>query len=325
MKRLSSISIVYLVALAALLATACSEEEGPAFFEDELSITINTGEIYGTLLRPNVDGPVPVVLIIAGSGPTDRDGNTASLPGTNNSLKMIAEELLAANIASLRYDKRGVGASVAAANTEAGLIFNDYVDDAISWVKTLRMDSRYSSVGIIGHSEGSLIGMLSATSSDVDFFISVAGAGVPADEIILAQLEGSSQPIIDYADYVLSELRRGNQVTNIPGNFQFLFRESAQPYLISWIQFDPAVEIAQLDMPVAIIHGTRDIQIPIDQASLLAQSNPNASLVLIDGMNHVLKDAPEDPNLNLLTYTDPEIPLTEEFAVFLKAYIADLR
>lgn len=325
MYRPLTISTLCLIALAALLTAACGSEEGPDYFEEEQKLTTTAGEVYGTLLRPNVSEPVPVVLIIAGSGPTDRDGNTASLPGTNNSLKMIAEELLAANIASLRYDKRGVGASVAAANTEAGLIFNDYITDAISWVKTLRKDSRFSSVGIIGHSEGSLIGMLSATSSEVDFFISLAGAGVPADEIILAQLEGSSQPIIDYASYVLSELRKGNQVTDIPANFQFLFRESAQPYLISWIQFDPSVEISRLDIPVVVIHGTRDIQIPIDQASILAASNPNAELVLIEGMNHVLKNAPEDPNLNLLTYTDPDIPLTDEFAAFLKTFVTRLR
>lgn len=238
---------------------------------------------------------------------------------------MIAEELLQANIASLRYDKRGVGESIAAANTEAGLIFNDYVTDAISWVKVLRKDQRFSSVGIIGHGEGSLIGMLAAGSSDVDFFVSIAGSGVPADEIILAQLSESNDAVFNYASSVLAELRKGNTVTDIPGNLQFLFGESAQPYLISWIQYNPSIEIARLDIPVAIIHGTRDIQVPIEQANILAESNPDAALKLIDGMNHILKNAPEDVNLNLLTYTDPEIPLTEEFTNYLTSFLSDLR
>lgn len=238
---------------------------------------------------------------------------------------MIADELLLSNIASLRYDKRGVGASEEAGNTAAGLTFNDYVTDAISWVKTIRKDNLYSTVGIIGHSEGSLIGMIAASAADVDFFISLAGAGVPADEIILNQLSGSSDGVIEYSEFVLSELRKGNTVSNIPSNLQFLFGESAQPYLTSWIQFDPSLEISRLDIPVAVVHGTRDIQVSIEQASILAESKPNATLKIIDGMNHILKNAPEDPNLNLLTYTDPEIPLTEEFAKFLIDYLADLR
>ncbi|MEQ8713590.1 MAG: alpha/beta hydrolase [Cyclobacteriaceae bacterium] len=325
MNRLLQIALPFIFAVATLLLTSCGDDDGPATFEEEVSITTSAGDIFGTLLRPNTTNAVPIVLIIAGSGPTDRDGNTVSLPGTNNSLKMIADELLLSNVASLRYDKRGVGASIDAANTEAGLTFNDYVTDAISWVKILRKDERYSSVGILGHSEGSLIGMIAASSAEVDFFISVAGAGVSADKIILEQLAGSSEGVIEYSAYVLSELRKGNTVSDIPPNMQFLFRESAQPYLTSWIQYDPSLEISRLDMPVAVIHGTRDIQVPVEQANILAESNANASLKIIDGMNHILKNAPEDPNLNLLTYTDPSIPLTEEFAKFLTDYLADLR
>ncbi|MEQ9301045.1 MAG: alpha/beta hydrolase [Cyclobacteriaceae bacterium] len=325
MNRLPRIALPFIFALATVLLLSCGDDDEPATFEEEVSVTTSAGDIFGTLVRPNTGEAVPVVLIIAGSGPTDRDGNTASLPGTNNSLKMIADELLLSNIASLRYDKRGVGASAEAGNTAAGLTFNDYVTDAISWIKILRKESRYSSVGIIGHSEGSLIGMITASAADVDFFISISGAGVPADEILLEQLSTLPAVVIEYSEYVLSELRKGNTVSDIPDDLQFLFGESAQPYLTSWIQFDPSLELSRLDMPVAVIHGTRDIQVPIEQASILAESKPNATLKIIDGMNHILKNAPEDPNLNLLTYTDPEIPLTEEFTMFLADYLADLR
>ncbi len=325
MTRLLPFRLSALFFSMSILLGCGNDDDGPVSFEEEVSITTTAGEIFGTLLRPNTSTQVPVVLIISGSGPTDRDGNSASLPGKNNSLRMVADELLLSNVASLRYDKRGVGASREAGNTEAGLIFNDYVTDAISWVKELKKSDHYSSIGIIGHSEGSLIGMLAASSSEVDFFISLAGAGVPADELLLAQLKGFDQGVIEYSEFVLAELRKGNSVSDVPSSLEFIFRESAQPYLISWIQFDPSIEISGLNMPVAVIHGTRDIQIPTEQANILAESNANADLLIIDGMNHVLKDAPEDRNQNLLTYIDEDLPLTIELSTFLKDYIDQLR
>src|ERR1043165_3945869 len=85
---------------------------------DTVTLTTPTGALHGTLLVPASTRPVPLAVIIAGSGPTDRDGNSPMLQGKNNSLKMLAEGLAARGIASVRYDKRGIAGSAKAGGNE---------------------------------------------------------------------------------------------------------------------------------------------------------------------------------------------------------------
>src|SRR5262249_19557543 len=152
--------------------------------EQPIALTTSTGAISGTLVMPAATGKVPVVLIIAGSGPTDRNGNSPALPGRNNSYKMLAEALAADGVASVRYDKRGIAESKAAAAREADLRFEMYVDDAAAWVNQLRADPRFSRVIVAGHSEGSLIGMLAAANAKADAFVSIAGVARRASDVV---------------------------------------------------------------------------------------------------------------------------------------------
>lgn len=151
-----------------------NQEHSLNFIENEISLKNETCEIFGTLMSP-AKGPVPVALIISGSGPTDRNGNNPQMQ--NNSLKMLADELSKHNIASLRYDKRGIGKSKIADFNEVDLRFEDYIEDTKDWIALLKKDKRFSKVIIVGHSEGSLIGMIAANQSGADTFVSIAGAG----------------------------------------------------------------------------------------------------------------------------------------------------
>jgi len=151
--------------IAAALATTASFPTMPT---DTITLVTPTGNLAGTLLTPSGSGPFPLVVIIAGSGPTDRDGNSPLLPGANNSLRLLAEGLAERGIASLRYDKRGVGGSRAALAGEAELRFTTGADDAAAWVTKLRADPRFSTITVVGHSEGSLLGMLATQHSPVD-------------------------------------------------------------------------------------------------------------------------------------------------------------
>src|ERR1035437_1292123 len=128
-----------------------------------------------------------VALLIAGSGPTDRDGNNLAMK--NNSLKMLANELAKNGIASLRYDKRGIGNSKTTGFNEADIRFDNYVNDAKEWVIYLKKVLKFNNIVVIGHSEGSLIGMIVAQDKAVSKYVSVAGAGQPADKIIREQLK----------------------------------------------------------------------------------------------------------------------------------------
>lgn len=162
--------------------------------EEPVSLKTPTGEVFGTLELPAARTPVPVALIIAGSGPTDRNGNSPALPGANNSLKMLAHGLAARGIASARYDKRGIAASRAAITGEQDLRFTNFIEDAEAWVKQLRADTRFSTVTIIGHSEGSLIGMVAAREAGADAYVSLEGTGRKAADILAEQLKPQLPP-----------------------------------------------------------------------------------------------------------------------------------
>lgn len=289
---------------------------------EAVRLDTGTGVLYGTVERPSSKALYPVVLIIAGSGPTDRDGNSAMLKGHNDSLKMLAEALAARGIASLRYDKRAIAESRAAGLKESDLHFDTYVDDAVLWGAYLRKDKQFGPLFIAGHSEGSLIGMLAARKLAAAGYISIAGAGKPAGQLILEQLKGSlGAEALKQAENAVDELEQGREVPPVPP--MALFRASVQPYLISWFKYDPAREIGTLAMPVLILQGTTDIQVSVDDAKLLAKGSPAARLVVIEGMNHVLKEVPADRAKQTASYSDPALPiapkLVAEIATFVTA------
>jgi len=278
---------------------------------DEVTLQTPTGTLYGTLLTPSSTTPVRVVLIIAGSGPTDRDGNSIGLPGPNNSLRMLAEGLEERGIASLRYDKRGVAASSGAIKRESDASFDVEIDDAVRWLQQLRSDPRFSLVSVAGHSEGSLTGIVAAERTPVDRVISIAGTGRREGDLILSQLEGQFSPdLVASARSIVAALTAGALVQNVPPQLYFLFRPSVQPYLISWFRYDPAVEISRLTVPTLVIHGTTGTEVPVSDATLLADANRSASLRIIPEMNHVLKDVPlDDGEAQNRSYSDPTLPI----------------
>jgi pimeloyl-ACP methyl ester carboxylesterase len=291
------------------------------FGQTELQLTLKTetGNIEGTLMYPSAPLPVPVALIIAGSGPTDRNGNNPMM--TNNSLKMLAEALAKNGIASLRYDKRGIAASKNAGVNEIELRFEMYVDDAVKWAKLLKKDISFNKVIIIGHSEGSLIGMIAAQNPDVDQFISLEGAGHPADQIIREQLKSQPPAIMKQSTPILDELVKGNTVDKVSPMLNSLFRTSVQPYMISWFKYDPQKEIAKLTKPVLIVQGTTDIQVSADDATRLHDANPTSELALIEGMNHILKNAEANKMKNTLTYRQPDLPLNTDLVSQISSFI----
>jgi uncharacterized protein len=288
-----------------------AEATVPASAFEPAELSVPGGTLYGTLLLPGTAGRVPVVLLIAGSGPTDRNGNSSSFPGANDSLRMLAEGLADNGIASLRYDKRGVAQSARAVKSESELRFDMYVDDAAAWCDRLRRDPRFSGVLIAGHSEGSLIGMLAVKRCNAAGFISLAGAGKAAAQIVRAQLAGRlSGDLATQSDAILRDLEQGKTNNAPPPQLNGLFRPSIQPYLISWFRFDPARAIADLAVPILVIQGTTDIQVSVEDARRLAAANPKAKLLVVEGMNHLLKDVPAERDRQIESYSSPKLPLS---------------
>ena len=292
---------------------------------DSLQVSTPSGALEGTFVCPETPAPWPAVLLIAGSGPTDRNGNSVGLPGANNSLQYLAEALAERGIASVRYDKRGIGASRAAMTSEADLRFDVLAGDAAAWVQRMRLDPRISTITVVGHSEGSLLGMLAVQRANADAYASLEGAGRPAAAIIHEQLAARAPvALAAEADSIMAEISAGRTVDSVPPALGALFRPSVQPYLISWFHYDPATELARLQIPVLIVQGTTDIQVPVDDARRLAAADPRGKLVIIDGMNHVLKMVPADQAAQMKSYSDPSLPVARQLVRALASFIEDV-
>ncbi|WP_312928846.1 alpha/beta hydrolase [Stutzerimonas nitrititolerans] len=309
--------------LILLLAMTSPFAQSMTLLNQTPALEVPDGRLHGSLLLPKSDRPLPVALLIAGSGPTDRNGNNPM--GHNDSLKRLAQGLAKQGIASLRYDKRGVGKSLALAPDERDLSVETYVADAAAWIEKLQGDPHFSSVILIGHSEGALIASLAAARQPVAALITLAGSGRPIDDVLREQLQGRLPPaLLASSHYLIDELRAGRTHQPVPEALEVLFRPSVQPYLISLFRQDPAQAFAQADAPALIIQGTHDMQVGIEDARALQRSRPDAELALISGMNHVLRIVPAQPQQQLASYNEPDQPiaqaLTERIMKFLDSH-----
>jgi uncharacterized protein len=273
----------------------------------------NNATIRGTLTLPSGGGKVPVAIIIAGSGATDQNGNSLGTAIQPNSYKLLAEALAQKGIATLRYDKRGIGSS-SSSQSESQTRFTDFSDDAALLLEGLKADARFSSHHILGHSEGSLLGMLAAQKTSVTGFISLAGAGRPIDQVLIEQLTPQVTPVqLQEVKRVLGSLKMGQTIPakdiGLPAQLtNALFRDSVQPYLVSWLKFDPAEEIKKVGSKILVLQGKTDIQVGVADATRLAQAIGQMPLLLAN-VNHVLKTATLEPAAQNAAYTDPKLPI----------------
>jgi len=313
-----------LLMLAAVTALPLSAQPADSAKTEPVTLAAQGLTLYGTLELPAGAAPFDVALIIAGSGPTDRNGNSPLLKGPNNSLKLLAAALADAGIASVRYDKRGIGQSGMAALTESDLRFTSYSDDAAAWVAQLRKDPRFRRIIVIGHSEGALLGTIAAREASADALILLAGVGRPIGDVLRSQLEANAPALAAAAEPILHELEQGRAVAAVPADLQFLFRPSIQPYMMSWLPLDPQRELARLDIPRLVVHGTTDVQAEARDAERLGQASPAVRVVMIDGMNHVLKLASGTAQEQLATsYVDPTLPIAPDLVRAIVTFIDD--
>jgi len=312
------------IALILPLLTGLAHAATPSVLQRPISLNTASGELFGTLLLPRSDTPVPVVLIIAGSGPTDRDGNNPE-GGRNDSMKRLALILAKNNIASVRYDKRGVAASKPATPDERNLSIESYVADAQAWGEKLKTDRRLGQLILLGHSEGALVASLAAEKAGAAAVISVAGTGRPVDIVLREQLQDRlPPPLMQRANLLIDEIKAGKTDNDVPAELEVVFRPSVQPYLISLFRQDPAAAFGNLQMPALIIQGTHDIQVGVGDAQLLKDAKPDAHLALIEGMNHVLRIVPKDMDRQLASYKNPKLPLATEISSQILRFIGAL-
>lgn len=310
----------FLILLAALFTSFAHAASG-AILQRPIDLDTGSGTLHGSLLLPRSPNPVPVVLMISGSGATDRDGNNADA-GRTDSLKKLAWALARAGIASVRYDKRGVASGLSLAPDERSLSVEGYVADAVAWARQLSADPRFGSLTLLGHSEGALIATLAAPNTKATGLISLAGSGRPIDLVLREQLRERLPPdLYARSEQLLDELKAGQLDEQVPPPLQVVFRPSVQPYLISLFRQNPAKAFGALEIPALVVQGEHDIQVSVADADALVAANPKARKVLIPGMNHVLRIVPMDLKQQVASYDNPDLPLAAGLARELTGFI----
>ena len=305
-----------------LLTVLFAFAQTPQYKEEILTLKLKEGTLEGTLMTPTKGKKFPVVLIIAGSGPTDRDCNSAMGLKTN-SFKYLAERLAAKGIASFRYDKRHIGKSkMTQKATDIG--FDDFVDDAAAWLDTLKKMKKkrhFSKFIVAGHSEGSLIGMLTVQKTKADALISISGPAQSIDSMVYEQLGKQAAFLVPQIQDIYAKWRRGEKVDSVPPMLRGLANPTIQKFFVTSMQYTPKVEIAKLTLPILIISGKNDIQVLPKEAEALAKANPKAKLVYFDKMTHVLKDGEADLMSAQVLYGKTEVPLTEGLVDAITAFV----
>jgi pimeloyl-ACP methyl ester carboxylesterase len=209
--------------------------------------------------------------------------------------------------------------------SESDLRFNNFIEDAEAWIRQLRADKRFSTITVIGHSEGSLIGMVSAREAGADGYVSLEGAGRKAQDLLAEQLKSHLPPeIFAQTERALAALSAGTIPNSTPPMLAALFRPSVLPYLISWFKYDPGAEIGKLSIPVLIVQGTTDIQTSMTDAKALAAGNPSAKFLEIEGMNHILKEVSGDRMAQVPKYSDPTLPVMPKVIDAVAEFIKSL-
>ena len=320
------------ITLALGLAMAASMIAPAAAQEDIVQEDITTthadlqGDLAGTLEGTLAKG-TPAVLIVPGSGPIDRDGNSP-LGISAQSYKLLTDALAQRGIASVRIDKRGMFGSAGAVPDANDVTVGNYVSDIESWADTISPRAGGECVWLLGHSEGGLLSMAAAAKDPARYcgLLLVASPGVNAGDVIRAQLAANpaNAPIMPQVNAIIAKLKAGESVAldEMPPGLIPLFGPQVQGFVGSMLRQEPAELIAAHDLPVLILNGSEDLQTPATDAQLLATARPDATLVLLDGVNHVLKQVPAgDRAANIASYDNPDLPLAPGLAEAIADFV----
>lgn len=298
----------------------------------EVVVECEWGNISATIDMPDA-GSNTAVLIVAGSGPTDRNGNSGA--GLNTySYKMLGETLAHSGYAVMRYDKRGIGGSPIPAEDIPSLVFEDYIDDARACAKFLRAEG-FERVIVAGHSEGGLIALQLAAEEAccLDGVVLLCAPGYNMAEILNFQLSQQLVPaymgLMVKSTAIINSLKAGKVVAqeDIPAELMSLFHPTVQPFIISNMRYEPTELATKCRVPMLIVSGGRDIQVSVSNGERLHGANPAAEHRMFENMTHVLKDADtSDRMMQVISiYTNANLALTEALAPAIVEFINNIK
>lgn len=291
-----------------------------SFSQNVLETEIKINDIIsGTLFSTSKEYD-KVLIVSVGSGPTDRFGNQAG--AENNSIKFLAEELAKKGIAVFSYDKRFFVLASKPDFKEEMLSFEDMITDAKSVTQYFQNKKNIKKIYLLGHSEGALV--MSVAAQDPSFtklkgYISLCGPGQKAGTVIVEQIGKQAPFLKEETQKAVDKLNKGETFKLENQMLASLFRESVQPYLISWFKYDPAGEIAKIKAPILIVQGTSDLQVSENEAKILASAAKIEKPITIEKMNHVLKIVNSQQE-NRSAYSDKTKPVSTELIAQISTF-----
>ena len=254
----------------------------------------------------------PLLIWVHGSGGVNRDGNQPQY------IKQFREAINKENMAFFSYDKRTANPNNVRFIQEDGIYFSDFVSDIKEVIHHFKNDKRFSKIILIGHSQGSLIAMLAL--DNVDKFISLAGAGETIDKTLVRQITKQSAEFCKLTEQYIKELMTTGKIKEVNPNLMSLFAKQNQPFIKSWITVNPIEEIKKVAIPTLIINGDKDFQVLINDAENLHKAKPDAELVIIKNMNHVLKHIEKDED-NMKSYMSSDFKISEELITTIVEFV----
>lgn len=285
---------------------------------EELTIWNDSIQLPGTLTYDKTLSKQPLVIFIQGSGNPDRNGNQLQIGIKANYIKILRDSLNQKGIAFYSFDKR----NVTKANIKhllTSMTFEGLVKDVKTTISHFKDDSRFNHITLIGHSQGSLVAMLAITE-DIDNYISLAGLGEPMDKTLVTQLSNQNKELAENAKAHIQELKSTGTIKDIHPYLMSIFAKPNHEFLKSYFKFDPVKEIQQIKIPILIVNGDKDIQVPVSHAQHLHEANPKSELVIISHMNHVLKQIEKDAD-NMPSYYTDSFPLAENLVETIANFI----
>ena len=275
----------------------------------EITIQNQAIQLPGTLSYPAENSPL--IIWVHGSGGVDRYGNQPQY------IQQFRTAVNKEKIAFFSYDKRTANPNNRAFLKE-GVLFNDFILDVKEVVNHFKNDTRFNSITLVGHSQGSLTAMMAL--KNVDNYISIAGAGETIDKILIKQLRAQSLEYANIAKAHFKELKETGSIKEVNPNLMAIFAKPNQEFWSSWIAVDPIKALKKITIPTLIINGDKDIQVGVENASKLKAVKPNASYAIIQNMNHILKDIQKEAD-NIKSYNSPEFPVSKQLIETIVSFI----
>lgn len=291
--------------------------------EQNITITGFDGTpLYGTLTKPDTAEKPPVAIIAPGFGNIDENGNNKK--SKINTYKSIAHRLARHGIATLRYAKRYADKYYSNYKQKTKVTVQVNIRDLLSWIKTIENLQEFDRIILIGHSEGVLVASIAAQQTKIHKFISIAGCGRSFDQVLADQLLIHSKFLHNEYLKIIEKLKKGQTVQHVPIGLQKFLSPDKQEYFLSCMKYDPAQEIAKLNIPILVIQGTADLHMDVVDAQLLAKANPDAKLVIIENMNHIMTLVKSNDLLtNLSYYLKSDIQIADQLINEIVNFIND--